>query len=169
MQLDQLINANCYINGVSLLGKVMKVDLGEIAVETKDDARLGVYSKLVTPVGLTPPEVTITFTTFDAAVMAANDPRKSVSLQIRANQERFSQGGLVEEVPVVILLTVLPTSIPLGNFEAQSAVEREQKFTANYVKVTTNGTEVLEFDAYNNVFRKGGTDILATFRSNLGV
>ncbi|TAD90962.1 MAG: phage major tail tube protein [Alphaproteobacteria bacterium] len=168
MQLDQLVNANVYLNGANLLGKAKSIDLGEVGIETTDDARLGVYSKITTPVGLTPPEVTITFTTFDAAVMAACDPRKSVTLQVRANQERYSQGGLVEEVPVVVMLTVMPTSIPLGSFAAQEPVEREQSFVAHYVKVTVGGTEHLEFDAFNNIWRRMGEDVFANFRTNIG-
>jgi P2 family phage contractile tail tube protein len=40
--------------------------------------------------------------------------------------------------------------------------------TVSYCKVVVDGADVVEFDAFANIYKADGKDLLSTYRANIG-
>ena len=70
---------------------------------------------------------------------------------------------------IVITMRALPTKHPGGGFKPKEATEVEHTLAINAYKLEIDGEEIIEVDVPNNIFKVGGVDLLAEYRTNLGI
>ena len=169
VEVKRIINANVYINGNSMLGKAEECKLPDVVSILTEHKALGMVGKLELPSGLDKMEATIKWNSVygDVLKMAAN-PFKPVQLQIRSSQETYTGQGRSEEVPVVVHMTGSFKKFPLGGFKQHDNVEAETALTVTYIRLVVNGEDIVEVDVLANIYKVGGVDLLAQYRSNIG-
>lgn len=169
IEVKRITNANVYVDGNSLLGKVDEVKLPEVKVTMAEHKALGMQGKLDLPSGIDKLEATFKWNSLysDILVKVAN-PYKAVEVQLRGSLETYGNGGRTAQVPVVAYLTGTFSKFPLGGFKQHDNVEAETTMSVTYCKLEIDGTEILEFDALANIYKAGGEDLLATYKQNIG-
>lgn len=165
----RISNASVYLNGNSFFGKCEEIDLGTVKTVMSDFQGLGMVGLIELPDGIDKLEGKIVWNSlyYEAAKRLAT-PFKSVQLQCRSNVQVFNNGGLVDEVPLVTLMTVTFKEYQLGSYKPRDPSKFESPFSATYVRQQLNGQEVLLLDYLANIFRVGGQDQLAKYRQNIG-
>lgn len=170
VEINRVTNANVYLNGDSLLGRAEEVALPEIKQRLAEHKALGMIGTTEFFAGIDKMLARIKWSSFYPEVLKATaNPRKSVHLQIRSSAETYTAEGISQEVPIVIHIHGQFATYPLGYFKQNDNVELAQNISVNYMKLVYNGEDILEFDALANIYKVEGTDILATYKSNLGI
>lgn len=171
MQIQKLFNSNVYVDGPnSLLGKASEITLPEIVPNLIEHKALGMIGTVKLPTGLGPLDMKLKWAGFygDRVTMGAN-PFKSHKLQVRGDVEVYDAGGRIAQQPFVCLLTARWGKLPMGVLAPQTSPEFEDELHVTYMKASLAGTELVEIDVIENIWRVGGEDILAGYRSNLGL
>ncbi|WP_256815405.1 MULTISPECIES: phage major tail tube protein [Pseudomonas] len=165
----RITNANVYLDGQQFFAKAEEIDLGSVKAVTSDFQGLGMVGLIELPDGLDKLEGKISWNSLyaDAGAKLAT-PFKSVQLQCRSNVQVFNNGGLVNEIPLVTFLTIMPKEYGLGSFKPREATKFETPFSAIYVRQLLNGREILLLDYLSNIFKVDGKDQLAQYRKNIG-
>ncbi|ARU23673.1 hypothetical protein RSSE_c3290 [Ralstonia solanacearum] len=169
IEINRITNANIYVTGNSLLGRAEEVKLPDISAIMAEHKALGMVGKIELPSGFDKLEGEVKWNSLykEVAKTVAN-PFKAVQLQCRSSIETYGAQGRIQEVPLVTYLTVMFKKNPLGTFKQHENAEFGSAFGATYIKQVIDGEEVLELDYLANIFRVGGEDMLADFRSNIG-
>ena len=167
--INRITNANVYVNGNSLLGKVEEIKLPDVNVIFQEHKALGMVGKIELPAGIDKLEGEIKWNSFyeDVSATVAN-PFRSVQLQCRSSIESYGGQGRLTELEMVTFLTVMFKKNALGSFKQHDNVETSSSFTATYVKQVIAGRDKIEIDVLANIFRVSGQDVLANYRRNTG-
>lgn len=169
LPINKVTNANVYAEGNSLLGKVLEFEVPKIVQKMVDNMPLGQIGTTQHFAGFEPLEGVIKWTSvYDEIYSLIADPFAYKQIQLRANIDVYTSGGLEEQVPCVIYLTCSFAEVPGGVYKAHENVELETPIKATSMKIEINGAEVLEYDAASNIYKVDGEDKLAQYRANLG-
>lgn len=169
LEVKRIVNANVYIDGNSMLGKAEECKLPDVVATLTEHKALGMVGKIELPSGLDKMEATIKWNSLFADVLKkAANPFKPVQLQVRSSQESYTGQGRTAEVPVVVHLTGSFKKFPLGGFKQHDNVEAETALTITYVRLVVNGEDIVEVDVLSNIYKVGGVDLLAQYRTNIG-
>lgn len=165
----RITNANVYLDGQQFFAKAEEIDLGSVKAVTSDFQGLGMVGLIELPDGLDKLEGKISWNSLyaDAGTKLAS-PFKAVQLQCRSNVQVFNNGGLVNEIPLVTFMTIMPKEYGLGGFKPREATKFETPFSAIYVRQLLDGREILLLDYLSNIFKVDGKDQLAQYRKNIG-
>jgi len=169
IEVKRITNANVYVDGNSLLGKVDECKLPEVKVTMAEHKALGMQGKLEFPSGIDKLEATFKWNSLysDILLKVAN-PFTAVEVQLRGSLETYSNPGRIAQVPVVAYLTGVFNKFPLGGFKQHDNVEAETTMSVTYCKLEIDGATILEFDALANIYKAGDIDLLETYRTNIG-
>lgn len=166
--INQVANANIYLNGNNHLGRAKTVKTPEFEVEFVEHDNLGLIGKVKLPNKVNALEGEITWDGFYPEVAALGyNPFKSNQLMVRANVQAFNSLGVVAEVPLVITMTVDFNKFNVGEYKKEPT-EYPMSYQVKNIKQVIDGKEVLFYDAFSNQYRVAGLDILQKFRANLG-
>lgn len=167
--IKKITNANVYMNGTSLLGKVEEFEPPKITHKQAEHKALGLIGTPEYFAGIEKMEARLKWSALyaDSFGIAAN-PTQAVSLMLRANLETHGSTGKTGEVPAIVYLTGTFKDIPTGNFKQHENSEYESMLSVTYVKMEVDGSPVFEIDILANVYKIEGVDILAKFRANIG-
>lgn len=169
IEIKRLTNANVYVDGNSLLGKVDECKLPEVKIIMSEHKALGMQGKLEFPSGIDKLESTFKWNSFYSDILAkVANPYKACEIQLRGSLETYGNGGRTAEVPVVCYMTGLFSKFPMGGFKQHDNVEAETSMAVTYCKMEIDGQVVLEFDALANIYKVGDTDLLQTYKQNIG-
>ncbi|MBH8611952.1 phage major tail tube protein [Pseudomonas mohnii] len=165
----RITNAAVYLDGASFFGRCEEIDLGTVKTVMSDFQGLGMVGLIELPDGLDKLEGKIVWNSkyIDAAKKMAT-PFKTVQLQCRSNIQVFNSAGLVDEIPLVTLMTVMFKEYSLGSYKPRDPSKFEAPFSATYVRQMLNGEEVVLLDYLANIFKVGGQDQLSKYRQNIG-
>ena len=165
----RITNANLYLDGQDFFAKSEEVELGSVKAVMSDFQGLGMVGLIELPDGLDKLEGKIVWNSlYKEAGSKLASPFKTIQLQARSNVQVFNNGGLVDEIPLVTLMTIMPKEYNLGSFKPRDPSKFETPFSAIYVRQLLNGEEVLLLDYLANIFRVNGEDQLAKYRRNIG-
>jgi hypothetical protein len=167
----KLSNANVYLTGNSLLGKVSEATMPDISIKQVDHTPLGQHGVTSLPVGFDKMEMSLKFTSFygDTMIQMANG-YASLDGQVRSSQETYDAGGSrSNEEAFVYFFRGRSSNIPTGSFKQHENVEVESKVQLDYLKLEIAGSTIFEIDIVNNKYVVNGVDLLATYRANLGI
>ncbi|POG01014.1 phage major tail tube protein [Pseudomonas putida] len=165
----RIANAAIYLDGNSFFGRSEEVDLGTVKTVMSDFQGLGMVGLIELPDGIDKLEGKIVWNSlyYDAAKRLAT-PFTTVQLQCRSNVQVFNSTGLVDELPLVTMMTVMFKEYQLGSFKPRDPAKFESPFSATYVRQVLDGQEVVLLDYLANIFKVGGQDQLAKYRKNIG-
>jgi hypothetical protein len=169
IEIKRITNANVYVDGNSLLGKVDECKLPEVKVLMSEHKALGMQGKLEFPSGIDKMEATFKWNSLYSDILAkVANPFKAVEVQLRGSLETYGNGGRSAEVPVVVYLTGVFSKFPLGGFKQHDNVDAETSMSVTYCKIEIDGRSLLEFDALANIYKADGVDLLAQYKTNIG-
>ena len=169
IEINRITNANIYIDGNSFLGRAAEIKLPDVSAIMTEHKALGMIGKIELPAGFEKLEGEIVWNAPYKEVFAKiANPFQSYALQCRSSLETYSNAGRIAEVQLATHLTVMFTKNPLGSFKQHENAEFTSAFNATYVKQIIGGTEVLEIDYMNNIYRVNGIDQMTRYRSNIG-
>ena len=169
IELNAIYNGNLYLNGHTQIGRAGEVKLSEIEIEQDEYKGLGLAIGISLPMGIKIGETEITWNSFYAdAFRSAYDPYAANQLMIRSSVQVHNTMGRKEEQPLVAVLTGLFSKSPLGTFKPKERAEFSSTFIPTSGSIKLNGREVLFFDAFTNVYRVSGADMLDKYRRNIG-
>ena len=170
LTINKVADANVYVNNTSTHGQASQVVCPQVEAIMNEYNSLGMIGTVELPAGFSAMEATITWTYPSNEVQAAfSDPFTAVNLMVRSNKSVWNNGGLERDEPVSIIMRGLPKQHSSGTFAGKDAVEVESALAVNYYKLEVDGTEILEIDVINNIFKVDGVDRLAQRRRNLGI
>lgn len=170
MKIQNVYDANIYVNNVSTHGTASEVTCPDITPVTADYKALGMAGSLAFPQGFEKMEATVKWTFADDDIRkACANFFKPVDIMIRSHKVRWDSGGVIDDAPVVIYLKGLPTKHQGGGYKPQESTEFETSFTVHYYKEEVDGESIIEVDVMNNIYKVDGEDILAEYRQNLGI
>jgi P2 family phage contractile tail tube protein len=169
IEIKRITNANVYVDGNSLLGKVDECKLPEVKVTMSEHKALGMQGKLEFPSGIDKMEATFKWNSLYSDILAkVANPFKAAAVQLRGSLETYGNEGRTAEVPVVVYLTGTFSKFPLGGFKQHDNVEAETTMNVTYCRIEIDGRALLEFDALANIYKADGVDLLANYRTNIG-
>lgn len=167
IEVNRITNANVYIDGGELLGKVEEITLPELKAKMSDHNALGVFGVVSFSSGIEKLEGTIKWNSiYQSVLRRVGDFRNPLRLMLRANVEVQGASGLIDEVNCTVYMTAQFTSLPGGAFKKSDNVELQTAYTATSFKLEFDGTVEIEYDAMANIYTVGGVDMLANFRAN---
>lgn len=166
----QIVNANAYLDGGSLLGQIEEFTLPEPETTTVEHKWLGGFGSVKLPSGLQVMEASIKFKSFFRDTFQRfYNPFASMEIQVRANVEDFEAGDRVNQSPYVAFMTVNSRKFAAGMFKPQENAEFNAEMDVTYLRIEEAGRTVLELDVMANIWKVGNQDVLAQWRRNLGV
>jgi len=167
--IKRLTQANVYLNGATLLGRVAEIELPDIKTKQLEHKALGMIGDLEFPSGFEKLEGKLKWASVEADVLVqVFNPFKAAQLMVRSSLESYTNLGRVTEDPVVIYLDVMFKVAQNPNFKPNESVEMEAEYNAMYMKQVIGGQDIVEIDMLSNTFKVGGVDLLTNYRSNLG-
>ncbi|MDD7568293.1 MAG: phage major tail tube protein [[Actinobacillus] rossii] len=169
VQINQIVNANIYMDGNSLLGKAKEFKLSDIEFEQIEHKGLGMHGTIKLPAGMNAIESEVIWDSFYPEVRAkAYNPYKNVQLMARSNLQVFDARGLAAEVPMVTIMNVSFSKTTGGSLKNKEATEHSDTFQVYSIKQMVDGKEILFIDVFANIFRVNGQDVLQKYRTNIG-
>lgn len=168
MIINEVSNANIYLDGNSFLGRAKEVKLPEFEVEFTEHDNLGLAGVVKLPSKINALEGEIIWDGFyqEVAKLSMN-PFKNVQLMVRANVRSFDSTGVTQDVPLVMTLNVAFSKSALGEYKKEST-EYSTTFQVYSIKQEINKQETLYYDALGNIYRVASEDVLSKFRTNIG-
>ena len=164
-----IYNANVYIDGDNLLGKAGEFKLPDLEYSQDEYKGLGMVGTIKLPNGVEALEGEITWNSLYPEVAAkANHPFKAAQLMVRSNLQTFDARGLVKEVAVVTTVTATFSKNGLGGLKPKEKSEQASTYQATEIRQMVDGRETLYYNAFKNIYRVDGVDVLAQMRKNIG-
>ncbi len=169
IEIKRLTNACVYMDGSTLLGRCEEITLPEIKSKMSEHKALGMVGQIEIASGFEKLEGKIKWSALYPGVLKKTaNPFKFVQIQVRGSLESWTGQGRTEQQKVVIYLTVGFKSFPGGSFKPNDNVEAETAFACYYMKQVLGGEDIVEIDVLENIYKAGGVDMLAQYRSNIG-
>ena len=169
ISINQIVNANVYIDGNSFLGKAEEIKVPEVVVSMVEHKALGMVGKVELPSGLDKMESTIKWNSlYPEVLLLAADPFTAVAIMARASLETYTGSGRIEQVPLVAFMTGTFKKFPLGTYKQHENVEAETGMSVTYIRLNVAGIDIVEVDVLANIYKVGGVDLLAQYRANIG-
>ena len=170
IEVHKITQANTYLNGNNMLGKVESVDMPDIKFIFEEFKAMGMVGKMDLPTtGVDKLEGKMKFNSMYPQIAKGITPFKSQQLQLRSNVQVHTNQGIVRQVPLVTFMTVNFKNFPTGKFEQLKNVDAEYDFNCTYFKQIFDGNEVSEYDPLANIMKFNGEDVLKEYRENLGM
>lgn len=167
--INRTTNANVYLDGNSLLGKVAEATAPTIKVKFADVETLGLVGMAELPTGLDKMECKLKFNAIYPDVSAkCSNPFETHEIQIRGSIETYTSMGRSAQVPSVIYIRGTFKDNALGNYKQHQNVDLGADMNVIAVKHEVDGKVLLEIDVFANIWKVNGEDILASYRQNIG-
>ncbi len=167
---EKLINFRVYMNGDDLVG-ISDVTLPKLEAITETVKGAGVAGEIDSPtIGhFGSMELELNWRTLLKTNVILAKPT-GVDLDLRgAIQMNDSATGTLKSVPAKVVVRGLPKSTDLGKLEMGATTDTKNTIEVTYIKVTIDGSDVLEVDKYNYICTIDGTDYLSDVRTALGL
>lgn len=170
MNIAKVYDANVYVNDASKHGQASEITPPTITALMTDYKSMGMVGSIELFNGFDKLETTIKWTYPDnEAQKACANFLKPVDLMIRSSKAQYDNGGITNEVPIVMYVRGYSKAHPAGSFKAKEDTELENTFAVQYYKLEIDGEEIVEIDVMNNIYKVGGEDLMAERRQNLGI
>ncbi|MCM0751187.1 phage tail protein [Brucella pseudogrignonensis] len=164
-KIGQITQADCYINEVDVCGRVAELDLGEIAHAEVEHQTLGMIGILKLPGRpVQAIEGKISFEWLDEGVSRTIlMPTKVHRLQLHSYVDIFDGEGLNAEQSHTLVTHIGFQMMKTGGRTAKLGenLAQEHDISISTFKQSVYGgdTPIIEFDAWNNIYRINGEDV----------
>jgi len=167
---NRVTNANVLFDGKSMLGRAEEIDLPDVKFTTAEHKALGMQGRLELPTGIDKLEASFKWNSFYIDVMAQiPNPYNFVSLQVRSSVETWDATGRTAQAARVIHLKGGFKEFNSGKYKQHDNAQFPSKMNVIYLKDVVDGRELYEIDVMANIYKVDGVDLMAQFRSNLGI
>lgn len=167
--INQIVNANVYIDGNSQMGKAQEIKIPDLEFESIEHKGLGLFGTIKLPAGANALEASITWDSFYPEVRAKiYNPFKNIQLMARSNLQVFNSQGLAAEEPMVTIMNVSSSKVGGTGLKNKENASFEDSFNVHSIKQTVAGKEILFIDVFANIYRVNGQDVLQKYRTNVG-
>jgi P2 family phage contractile tail tube protein len=168
LTVDRLVNANVYIDGISMLGRIEEVEFAMPKAKMADHKGLGMFGTAEFPAGTDKLEAKLKWTAPSLEALSAMSMFASHQFQIRGSKERYSSQGRIAEDPVICFMTAqFKEGGPL-NFKQHEQVDFPTTLAVYHAELFIAGAQVLLYDVMSNLYVVNGIDQLANYRANIG-
>ena len=165
--INKITNANAYLNGSTLIGRLEEIELPGIKFKMQDVQALGVFAELELPAGLEKMEAKLKWNAIYGDNFKTESPLKTVTLTVKSNMKQHGAAGSLKDIPVTLTVSGVFKEIPLGTVKGTEKIDGlEHTMTVYYLKLEEDGKQVYEVDVFNNIIKFGSEDILDQFRLN---
>lgn len=167
---EKLTGFRVYQDGNDLIG-VADVTLPSLEAMTETVKGAGIAGEVDSPVvgHYGSMEVQLNWRTLEKSNILLASP-KGVHLDLRGAQQVYdSSAGEFTIRPAKIVVHGVPKTTELGKLDVGATTDTSNTIEANYLKVTIDGSELLELDKYNYICKIGGVDYMAEIRDALGL
>lgn len=169
ISINQIVNANVYIDGNSQMGKAQEFKIPDIEFEMIEHKGLGLFGTIKLPSGANAIEAGVIWDSFYPEVRAKlYNPFKNIQLMCRSNLQVFDARGLSAEEPMVTIMNVSSAKVGGTGIKNKENAAFDDTFTVNSIKQTVAGKELLFIDVLANIYRVNGQDVLQKYRTNIG-
>jgi len=165
-----LDNYECFYEGIRKLGMV-DVTLPSLKAKTVDIVGAGIAGGMDFPSSpmLENMELKIKWRTVQEDLTMMNEARSHL-LTFRGSQRNYDAGsGIFRIVPLKVDVRGVPVEMNLGTLAQASSTDSETTLNLDYLQVTADGKQLIEFDRFNYIYKVNGTDYLADDRSAMGI
>lgn len=164
-KIGQITQSDVYINDVDVCGRVAELDLGEIGHTEVEHKTLGMIGVLKLP-GRPVEAITgkISFEWLDEEVSRSIlNPTKVTKLQLHSYVDVFDGEGLNSDQSHTLITHIGFQMMKTGGRSAKLGenLGQEHDISIGYFvqKVYGADTPIMEFDAWNNIYRINGEDV----------
>lgn len=165
-----LINAKVYNAANALLG-IGDCEIGDLEYMTESVAGLGIAGELDLPVLGHMKSLTMKLkwnSVCPEAVSLLAPQAHMLSIYASIQNWKFDDGTFAP-VPCRVSTRATPKKSGIGKFEPGKKMEPESEFELTYLKMSLNGSDLVEIDKLNFLCLIRGVDYLANVRTHLGM
>ena len=157
---------NVYGDGTKYFGKGDEVTLPAIeSVLATFNAGLGEVEMPVMGM-LQKMEIEIPFVTLCAEGISAFAANRSVNLTLRASQQGEAADGSIGYQPIKAVVKGPCKKFDPGKIKAGESTGAKATIAVNYYSIDIDGTNVIEIDVLNDVYKVNGEDIMKDILAN---
>lgn len=169
-RLNQITNANVYMNGGNLLGTCEEFDLPDLKAKMSEHKAVGMIAPIDLPSGMEKIEARFKWSSYFSDIMATvHNPTAKTRLTVRGSLETYEGPERVAETPVKIFLEGNWKSAGGSKFKQNEKVEVESTFNATAYKMEIGDQVIVDYDSIAQKLVVDGQDLMANFRANLGI
>jgi len=169
IEISKVFNARVYIDGLDFIAKAEEVELPKVKFKFADTKGLGLYAEAELPTGLDKLEAKIKFNTIDPEfVKLAADPFTTRTVIVRAPYQVWTQTGVSKTAPLKAEIRGTFKEYDTGKLKGRDSAEAEATLSVSYYKLEIDGQELIEVDAFNNIYKVGGRNLLLDFKQSIG-
>lgn len=164
------VNFKVYLNGDDLLG-IAEGNFPTGDLMTSEIRGAGIAGSLDMPVlgHMQSVTVSLTWRTLTKSVMKIIEPRTH-SIDMYALDQDFDAGqGIIKTNGIHVFMKAITKKYDFGKLVTGDTRDTSTEHEVYYYKVWLGGSEVLEVDKFNYIYKVNGTDYLADTRQNLGM
>lgn len=160
-------NLNLFIDGRGYAGRIDEIELPKLAIKTEEHRAGGMDLPIELDLGMEKLEANMTLSDFDSEVFKLFGlvGNQSIAYTIRGAIQ--AQGEPSQAV--IINLRGGWKELDAGTWKPGDKSSVKATVTANYYKLSIDGTAVVEIDAINLVRTINGVDQMAKIRSDIGL
>ena len=159
-----------YLNGSDVLG-VAEGNFPNIELTTSEVKGAGIAGSTDSPgVGqVGPMTVSLTWRSITKHITKLLNPNAH-TIEMHGDHQEFNSGtGLIKHTHIYVYMKGRTKSTNLGNLVINDGTGTQTEIEVYYLKVEIDGSEVVEIDKYNYIYKVHGVDYLAEVRRNLGM
>jgi len=169
IEISKVFNARVYIDGTDFIARAEEVELPKVKFKFADTKALGIYADSELPTGLDKLEARIKFNSvYPDFIALAADPFTTRTVIIRAPYQVWVQQGVSKTAPLKAELRGFFKEWDSGKFKKADSTEAEATMTVHYYKLEVDGSEIIEIDTLNNIYKIRGEDKLADYNQAIG-
>lgn len=165
--INSITNANAYLNGNKLAGKLDELELPAIKLKMQEVAALGLFGTTEIPSGLEKLEAKFKWNAIYPDEWRKESPMEATRIIVKSNMATADAGGIKKNSQVTATIGGIFKELPSGSFKpGEKSDGAEHLMAVVYYKLEVDGKTVYEIDVYNNIFKHGDKDLLASFNTN---
>ena len=161
----KLTNANTYLNGQTLIGKVEEVNLPDIKPKEVSYKPLGMQSEISLPSGFEKMEAKIKFNAlYTKEYLQLCNVHNVNVFTIRGNQESYNNTGRTSDNSYICTIGGMVKVIPLGKFTQNEMTGIEISLNIHNLSVKLGEDSIITIDVMSNLYKVGDLDLLEGFK-----
>lgn len=164
---EKINEYNVYLDGTKMIGVAASSTLPEVNMKTSTVEGVGVGGELDSPtIGqFESMEQEVQFNTLYSSAIDMLNPLTVVNLTFRAAQQVYDKTGGYSFKSLRIVEMGRVKKFNPGKIEKGEGMEATVTLELTYVMVEVDGTQLLEIDKLNGVYKVNGVDMLADVRN----
>lgn len=165
--INSITNANAYLNGNKLAGKLDELELPAVKLKTQEITALGIFGSTEIPVGLEKMEAKFKWNSVYPNEWKKESPMQTTRIIVKSNMMVVDASGVKRNAQVTATVGGLFKELPTGTVKPGEKMDgAEHLMAVTYYKLEVDGETVYEIDVFNNIFKHGNSDLLSGFNSN---